>query len=199
MRQDLVDQGHLRALLGPARTTTAAAAAAEAGAGSNQRGRGRGRGRERCLGYSLRVTGHSLGGSTGALLTYMLRRDYPTARCVAISPLGGLLNSPHAEECGDFVLSAALGEDVVPRLSVVAMERMRDEILELIARTKVREGVGERRGGGVGERATRPRVGALLAVCLVCDREGVLGSPKVFLQYSVGKLYTRKRRKKEKM
>lgn len=119
MRRDLEDQGHLRALLGPA-------------------GDGARRPRPRLPpGYSLRVTGHSLGGSTGVLLTYMLRGDHPSARCVSISPLGGLLNSPHAENCGEFVLCAALGEDVVPRLSVVAMERMRDDVLELIARTKV--------------------------------------------------------------
>lgn len=92
----------------------------------------------RCRGYALRVTGHSLGGSTSILLTYMLRRDYPSVRCIAISPLGGLLNSPHAENCGDFVTSAVMGDDVIPRLSVSAMERMRDEILELISRSKVK-------------------------------------------------------------
>eukprot|EP00903_Cladosiphon_okamuranus_P015368 g14194.t1 len=130
VRQDLEIQGHLRALLGPAGATTAAETSGAEGMGLNRRGA------PRYPGYSLRLTGHSLGGSTGALLTYMLRRDYPSARCVAISPLGGLLNSPYAEDCGEFVLSSALGEDVVPRLSVLAMERMRDEILELISRTK---------------------------------------------------------------
>lgn len=105
------------------------------------------------LRYSLRVTGHSLGGSTSVILSYMLRRDYPSVRCIAISPLGGLLNAPFAESCGDFVLSAALGDDVVPRLSVTAMERMRDEILDLISRTKVllvSVGFCERRLGLIG-------------------------------------------------
>lgn len=125
MRRDLEDQGHLRALLG------APPPAGEGRGGAKQPRR------PRFPDYSLRVTGHSLGGSTGVLLTYMLRKDYPSVRCVSISPLGGLLNSPHAENCGEFVLCAALGEDVVPRLSVVAMERMRDEVLELIARAKV--------------------------------------------------------------
>ena len=141
VRQDLEDQGHLRALLGPV--------GAPAPTGSGAAGLNRPGAPPRCLGYSLRLTGHSLGGGTGALLTYMLRRDYPSARCVAISPLGGLLSSPHAESCEEFVLSAALGEDVVPRLSVVAMERMRDEILELIARTKVGRGESARRRVGI--------------------------------------------------
>ena len=78
-----------------------------------------------------------MGGGIGVLLTYMMRRDYPSARCIAISPIGGLLNAPFAEQCGEFVLSAVLGKDMVPRLSVTSMERMRDEVLELIARSKV--------------------------------------------------------------
>ena len=86
------------------------------------------------------MTGHSLGGSTGVLLSYMLKREHPSVRCVAISPLGGLLDAPHAESCRDFVLSATLGEDVVPRMSVTSTERMRDEVLELIARSKVGSG-----------------------------------------------------------
>lgn len=125
VREDLDAQGHIRNLLGASEVEGEGEAAYAAGAPP------------RCRGYSLRITGHSLGGSTGVLLTYMLRRDYPSTRCISISPMGGLLNSPHAENCGEFVLSAALGEDVVPRLSVTAMERMRDEVLELIARSKV--------------------------------------------------------------
>ncbi|CBJ32677.1 BiP [Ectocarpus siliculosus] len=133
VRKDLEDQGHIRALLlggGPAGEEGAPQRVASVAPGGGRRTPPRFRD------YSLRVTGHSLGGSTGALLAYMLRWEYPSVRCVAISPLGGLLNSPHAENCGEFVLSSALGEDVVPRLSVLAMERMRDEVLELIARTK---------------------------------------------------------------
>ena len=34
----------------------------------------------RCDGYTLRVTGHSLGGGTAVLLTHMLRAQYPSAR-----------------------------------------------------------------------------------------------------------------------
>ncbi|CAN0579036.1 unnamed protein product, partial [Ectocarpus sp. 12 AP-2014] len=134
VRKDLEDQGHIRALL------LGGDPAGEEGAPQRVPSAVPGGGRRtppRFRDYSLRVTGHSLGGSTGALLAYMLRREYPSVRCLAISPLGGLLNSPHAENCGEFVLSSALGEDVVPRLSVLAMERMRDEVLELIARTKV--------------------------------------------------------------
>jgi Lipase (class 3) len=33
-----------------------------------------------CRDYTLRVTGHSLGGGTAVLVTHMLRAQYPTAR-----------------------------------------------------------------------------------------------------------------------
>lgn len=175
LREDLDREGHLRALLGPGLGPSPDQVMSDVG-GEGIRGTAGGvprrdvgssaaRGREssapgpflssrhlRCRGYDLRVTGHSLGGGTAVLLTYMLRRDYPSVRCIAISPMGGLLNSPHAERCGEFVLSAVMGDDVVPRLSVAAMERMRDEILDLIARAKVRGGWSRAclRGGSLG-------------------------------------------------
>ncbi|CAM9966368.1 unnamed protein product [Ascophyllum nodosum] len=93
MRQDLETQGHLRALLGLQTATNR---------------------RPRLQSYSLYVTGHSLGGSTGVLLSYVLQKDYPSVRCVAITPMGGLLDEAHAESCLDFVIFAVMGDDVVP-------------------------------------------------------------------------------------
>lgn len=156
LRQDLENEGHLRALMGTGddvdwpsgsnltddsgRDTSSTGASSRGveriGPGSQRSSK-----HMRCRGYDLRITGHSLGGSTGVLLTYMLRRDYPSVRCIAISPMGGLLNSPYAEDCGAFVLSGVMGDDVIPRLSVASMEHMRDEVLDLIARSKVRGSV----------------------------------------------------------
>ncbi|CAM9453435.1 unnamed protein product [Discosporangium mesarthrocarpum] len=87
--------------------------------------------------YSLRVVGHSLGGSVAVLVAYMLRPMHPSVRCVAISPMGGVLSAPHAQGCSSFVLSVALSHDIVPRLSVRAVERVRDSVLDLLARSKV--------------------------------------------------------------
>lgn len=147
VREDIERQGYIRALLGnEAGDGRGGVGQRESGSGLRPERGGRGGPPppplssvriSRCRGYSLRITGHSLGGGTGALLTYMMRRDYPSARCIAISPIGGLLNAPFAEQCGEFVLSAVLGKDMVPRLSVTSMERMRDEVLDLIARSKV--------------------------------------------------------------
>jgi len=42
-----------------------------------------------------------------------------------------------ARECSEFVNSFVLDSDIVPRLSVNNMERLRDEVLHLIARVKL--------------------------------------------------------------
>lgn len=47
--------------------------------------------------YGLVIVGHSLGAGTAAILSFLLRPQYPTLRCYAYSPPGGLLRS----ECTD--------------------------------------------------------------------------------------------------
>jgi len=87
--------------------------------------------------YTLRITGHSLGGGCAALLGYVMRSKFPNLRVVAISPPGGFISWRLATECKDFVTSFVLDSDLVPRLSVHSMEQLRDEVLEMISRIKV--------------------------------------------------------------
>ncbi len=46
----------------------------------------------------LIVTGHSLGGCIAALVAVMLRSTYSQTRCIALSPVGGLLD-PVMQSC----------------------------------------------------------------------------------------------------
>lgn len=87
--------------------------------------------------YTLRITGHSLGGGCATLIGYAMRHQFPTLRVVAISPPGGLITWKLATECQDFINSFVLDSDLVPRLSVETMEQLRDEVLEMISRIKV--------------------------------------------------------------
>lgn len=41
--------------------------------------------------YGLVIVGHSLGAGTAAILSFLLRRQYPTLHCYSYSPPGGLL------------------------------------------------------------------------------------------------------------
>jgi len=91
--------------------------------------------------YTLRITGHSLGAGTATLLGYFMRKTYPDLRVIAISPPGGFITWRLATECKGFVTSFVLDSDLVPRLSVNGLERLRDEVLDLIGRIKVPKAV----------------------------------------------------------
>jgi len=87
--------------------------------------------------YSLRIVGHSLGAGCAIVLGFMLKKKYPNLRCLLYSPPGGLMTWNSATQCKDYVTSFVLDNELVPRLSVENLEQLRDEVLELILRTKV--------------------------------------------------------------
>ena len=73
--------------------------------------------------YTLRFVGHSLGAGIAVLLSLMMRRRYPTLKCLCFSPPGGFLTWKLATECSEFVTSFVLDSDIIPRLSFENMER----------------------------------------------------------------------------
>ncbi|KAL7567921.1 hypothetical protein ACA910_019634 [Epithemia clementina (nom. ined.)] len=87
--------------------------------------------------YTLRVVGHSLGAGAGAMLSYLLRQQFPTLKCAAFSPPGCTLSWDLAIKCQEWCTSFVLDSDIVPRLSVESMEAWRDELLDVIGRIKV--------------------------------------------------------------
>ena len=89
------------------------------------------------LGYQLRFVGHSLGGATSTVLSFMMRQKYPTLRCINFSPPGCTLSWKLATESQEFCTSFVLDCELVPRLSLDSMEHLRDEILGIIGRIQV--------------------------------------------------------------
>ena len=87
--------------------------------------------------YTLRIVGHSLGAGIGAILSLMLKSTFPSLKCTCYSPPGGFITWRLAKECSDFVNTFILDSDIVPRLSLNNMERLRDEVLHLLARVKL--------------------------------------------------------------
>uniref|UniRef100_M3ZYH2 Diacylglycerol lipase-alpha n=1 Tax=Xiphophorus maculatus TaxID=8083 RepID=M3ZYH2_XIPMA len=66
--------------------------------------------------YGLVIVGHSLGAGTAAILSFLLRPQYPTLHCYSYSPPGGLLSEDAMEYSKEFVTSVVLGKDLVPSL-----------------------------------------------------------------------------------
>ncbi|XP_072916246.1 diacylglycerol lipase-beta [Hemitrygon akajei] len=83
--------------------------------------------------YKLVVTGHSLGAGAAAVLAILLHASFPTLRCYAFSPPGGLLSKALADYSRGFVLSVVLGRDLIPRLSLPNIEDLKKRILRIVA------------------------------------------------------------------
>ncbi|TMW66074.1 hypothetical protein Poli38472_003839 [Pythium oligandrum] len=87
--------------------------------------------------YGLVLTGHSLGAATAVLLSIMLRPKFPNLRCFAFSPPGCTLSPGLARRCNAFVTSVVVGHDIVARASLTSAEDLRDQVIDLIGRSKV--------------------------------------------------------------
>lgn len=87
--------------------------------------------------YTLRIVGHSLGAATGTLLSYMLRSKFPNLRCLNYSPVGCAFTWDLATGCSEWCDSFFVDSDIVPRLSLESMDKLRDDMLEGIGRLKV--------------------------------------------------------------
>lgn len=87
--------------------------------------------------YHLRLVGHSLGGASATLLGYMLKPRFNNLKVYVISPPGCSMTWELATQCQEWTTSFVLDSDIVPRLSVLALEDLRDEVLQLIGSLKV--------------------------------------------------------------
>ncbi|CAI9288455.1 unnamed protein product [Lactuca saligna] len=88
-------------------------------------------------GFRLRLVGHSLGGAIASMLAIMIRKKtcdelgfspeivtavgYGTPPCVS---------RDLADSCSDFVTTVCMQDDIIPRLSVATLMRLRNEILQ---------------------------------------------------------------------
>ncbi|XP_038684492.1 uncharacterized protein LOC119984563 isoform X2 [Tripterygium wilfordii] len=80
-------------------------------------------------GYEVKIVGHSLGGGTAALLTYVLReqKELAGATCVTFAP-AACMTWELAESGNGFVTSVINGSDLVPTFSAAAVDDLRAEV-----------------------------------------------------------------------
>ncbi|KAK7170830.1 hypothetical protein R3I94_000899 [Phoxinus phoxinus] len=85
--------------------------------------------------YGLVIVGHSLGAGTAAILSFLLRPEYPSLQCYSYSPPGGLLSEDAMEYSKEFVTSVVLGKDLVPRIGLSQLEGFRRHLLEVLQKS----------------------------------------------------------------
>jgi len=79
--------------------------------------------------YKIKIVGHSLGGGTAALLTYIMREQkmLSTATCVTFAP-AACMTWELADSGNDFIVSVINGADLVPTFSAAAVDDLRAEV-----------------------------------------------------------------------
>ncbi|XP_031627967.1 sn1-specific diacylglycerol lipase alpha isoform X2 [Contarinia nasturtii] len=85
--------------------------------------------------FGLVLVGHSLGAGTAAILSILLKPQYPSILCFSYSPPGGLLSMPAVEYSKSFITSVVVGKDVVPRIGLYQMEALRADLINAIKRS----------------------------------------------------------------
>ena len=84
----------------------------------------------------LVVTGHSLGAGVAAVLTLLLLRQRPEARCLAYSPPAATFTHDALAISRRCTTSFVYGNDMIGRASIHSVERLRDDIVRMLARCR---------------------------------------------------------------
>ncbi|CAJ2663368.1 unnamed protein product [Trifolium pratense] len=79
--------------------------------------------------YEVKIVGHSLGGGTAAILTYVLReqKELSVATCVTFAP-AACMTWELAESGTSFITSIINGADLVPTFSAASVDDLRTEV-----------------------------------------------------------------------
>ncbi|KAK4737636.1 hypothetical protein R3W88_001333 [Solanum pinnatisectum] len=79
--------------------------------------------------YEIKVVGHSLGGGTAALLTYILReqKELSSSTCVTFAP-AACMTWELAESGKHFITTIINGSDLVPTFSTASIDVLRSEV-----------------------------------------------------------------------
>lgn len=77
--------------------------------------------------WKIVVCGHSMGAGVGAILSMMLKKHFPSTKAFLYAP-PMMFDPQTAAWSKSFMTTAVYGDDIVPRLSIANVTRLRDEM-----------------------------------------------------------------------
>eukprot|EP00889_Picochlorum_renovo_P004041 jgi/Picre1/31071/NNA_006426.t1 len=86
--------------------------------------------------WGIVVTGHSLGAAVASVISMSLIDSYPSLKCFAFNPPGGLISPELSTLARDFVTSIVVGYDAISRLSILGVKNLIDDIVLSLCRCK---------------------------------------------------------------
>jgi hypothetical protein len=83
--------------------------------------------------FKVQIVGHSLGGGTASLLTYILReqKEFASATCFTFAP-AACMTWDLAESGKHFITTIINGSDLVPTFSASSVDDLRSEVYDLL-------------------------------------------------------------------
>lgn len=81
--------------------------------------------------------GHSLGAGVAAILALCLHSKYPSLHCYGYGMPGCVFDYQTCQESNEYVTTLILDNDMVPRTSLQSISKIREDILNSLARAKV--------------------------------------------------------------
>ena len=86
--------------------------------------------------WGIVVTGHSLGAAVASVVSMNLIDTYPSLKCFAFNPPGGLISPELSTLSKDFCISIVVGYDAISRLSILGVKNLIDDIVLSLCRCK---------------------------------------------------------------
>lgn len=86
--------------------------------------------------WGIVVTGHSLGAAVASLVSMNLKEMYPSLKCYAFNPPGGLVSPELSSLARDFCTSIVVGCDAISRLGILGVKNLIDDIVLSLCRCK---------------------------------------------------------------